>query len=126
MVYAETVDNRQRALKGTGARSFYWVMNNAARRIVISRPGQEDEIRFVDADGWAPDQAAAAAKGLPPFSYIVVQMPTYWRNEWRTITSLQTRPMPGWAGKGASWCAICGCVSFDGAALPCAHNTPGR
>lgn len=101
-------------------------MSNATNRLVISRPGQLDEIRVVDSSGWAPDQAAAAAHGLPPFSHVVVQAPTYWRGEWRTITSVQTRPQPGWAGKGAGWCATCGCVAFDGASLPCLHNNPGR
>ncbi len=101
-------------------------MSNAARRITISRPNCETEIRFADENGWAPDQAAAVCVGLPPFTYVQVQSPTYWRGDWRTITSLQTRPQPGWAAKGAAWCATCGCVSFDGAALPCAHNTPGK
>lgn len=102
------------------------IMSNAAtNRIIISRPGHSDEVRVVS-PGWAPDQAAEAARGLPPFSYIQVQTPTYWRGEWKTVAAIQTRPAPGWAAIGASWCATCGCVAFDGATLPCAHETPGR
>lgn len=98
-------------------------MNNAAqygdRRIIIARPSRETEYRACG-EGFAPDLLSqVAAEGLPPFTYLAVEVRRSY--DWHAVSSAQTRPQPGWAAQGATYCATCGCVAFDGAALPCNH-----
>jgi len=101
-----------------------YYMNNAAaqygdRRIVIARPGRETEFRVANAT-FAPDLLnAVAAEGLPPFTYLAVEVRRSY--DWHVVSSAQTRPQPGWAAEGSTYCAKCGAVAFNGSPLGCGH-----
>lgn len=97
------------------------------RRLLVCTDERELVNRMLtreESKSWAPDVACAASVGLPPFCYIRIELCVAGGRLplWETKAAIQTRPMPGWAARGACYCKTCGKVAQEGETLACDHN----